>query len=170
MFFDDALHYYLTEEDFYDDPFCDKNGVLINNLGISNTKDLNEAEKALSALQNTRLQENISVFLGNFDLQHLQNIHHQLFMDVYPWAGQLRRVNTYKGECIFLHYNSIAPLTDLLFSCLNNNFNHLINNKENIDLVCSFLDRFFVVLNYIHPFREGNGRSQCFMLGQILFK
>ncbi|MEQ1261875.1 hypothetical protein ABLU01_19390, partial [Acinetobacter pittii] len=84
MFFDDALHYYLTEEDFYDDPFCDKNGVLINNLGISNTKDLNEAEKALSALQNTRLQENISVFLGNFDLQHLQNIHHQLFMDVYP--------------------------------------------------------------------------------------
>ena len=91
-------------------------------------------------------------------------------MDVYPWAGQLRRVNTYKGECIFLHYNSIAPLTDLLFSCLNNNFNHLINNKENIDLVCSFLARFFVVLNYIHPFREGNGRSQCFMLGQILFK
>ena len=84
MFFEDALHYYLTEEDFYDDPFCDENGVLINNLGISNTKDLNEAEKALSALQNTRLQENISVFLGNFDLQHLQNIHHQLFMDVYP--------------------------------------------------------------------------------------
>ncbi|WP_422505386.1 Fic family protein, partial [Acinetobacter sp. JADD-285] len=36
--------------------------------------------------------------------------------------------------------------------------------------VCSFLARFFVVLNYIHPFREGNGRSQCFMLGQILFK
>lgn len=170
MFFDDALHYYLTEEDFYDDPFCDENGVLINNLGISNTKDLNEAEKALSALQNTRLQENISVFLGNFDLQHLQNIHHQLFMDVYPWAGQLRRVNTYKGECIFLRYNSIAPLSDLLFSCLNNNFNHLINNKENIDLVCSFLARFFVVLNYIHPFREGNGRSQRFMLGQILIK
>ncbi len=27
--FDDALHYYLTEEDFYDDPFCDENGVLI---------------------------------------------------------------------------------------------------------------------------------------------
>jgi cell filamentation protein len=28
MFFDDELHYYLTEEDFYDDPFCDENGVL----------------------------------------------------------------------------------------------------------------------------------------------
>lgn len=54
MFFDDALYFYLTEEDFYDDPFCDENVVLINNLGISNTKDLNEAEKALSALQNTR--------------------------------------------------------------------------------------------------------------------
>jgi cell filamentation protein len=170
MFFDDELHYYLTEEDFYDDPFCDENGVLLNNLGISNTKDLNEAEKALSALQNTRLQEHISAFLGDFDLQHLQNIHHQLFMDVYPWAGQLRRVNTYKGECIFLRYNSIASLSDLLFSCLNNNFNHLINNKENMDLVCGFLARFFVVLNYIHPFREGNGRSQRFMLGQILFK
>lgn len=62
MFFDDALYYYLTEEDFYDDPFCDENVVLINNLGISNTKDLNEAEKALSALQNTRWQENISGF------------------------------------------------------------------------------------------------------------
>ena len=130
MFFDDALHYYLTEEDFYDDPFCDENGVLINNLGISNTKDLNEAEKALSALQNTRLQENISVFLGNFDLQHLQNIHHQLFMDVYPWAGQLRLVNTYKGECIFLRYLNIAPLSELLFSCLRNNFEYLIDNKE----------------------------------------
>ena len=46
----------------------------------------------------------------------------------------------------------------------------MINNKENIDLVCSFLARFFVVLNYIHPFREGNGRSQRFMLDQILFK
>jgi len=42
-------------------------------------------------------------------------------MDVYPWDGQLRRVNTYKGECIFLRYNSIAPLLDMLFSYLNNN-------------------------------------------------
>lgn len=169
MFFDDELHYYLTEEDFYDDPFCDENGVLINNLGISNTKDLNEAEKALSALQNTRLQEDIHIFLGDFDSEHLKNIHHQLFIDIYPWAGQLRLVNTYKGECIFLRYSNIAPLSELLFSCLNYNFEYLIDNKENIDLVCSFLARFFVVLNYIHPFREGNGRSQRFMLGQILF-
>ncbi|OTG62436.1 Fic/DOC family protein [Acinetobacter silvestris] len=170
MFFNDELHYYLTEEDFYDDPFCDENGVLINNLGISNTKDLNEAEKALSALQNTRLQEDIHIFLGDFDLEHLKNIHHQLFIDIYPWAGQLRLVNTYKGECIFLRYSNIAPLSELLFSCLNYNFEYLIDNKENIDLICSFLARFFVVLNYIHSFREGNGRSQRFMLGQILFK
>lgn len=170
MFFDDELHYYLTEEDFLDDPFCDENGVLINNLGISNTKDLNEAEKALSALQNTRLQENISIFLGDFDLNHLKNIHYQLFIDVYPWAGQLRLVNTYKGECIFLRYTNIATLAELLFSCLNENFEYLINNKEDIVLISSFLAKFFVVLNYIHPFREGNGRSQRFMLGQILFK
>lgn len=170
MFFDDELHYYLTEEDFLDDPFCDENGVLINNLGISNTKDLNEAEKALSALQNTRLQENISILLGDFDLNHLKNIHYQLFIDVYPWAGQLRLVNTYKGECIFLRYINIATLAELLFSCLNENFEYLINNKEDIVLISSFLAKFFVVLNYIHPFREGNGRSQRFMLGQILFK
>ena len=79
-------------------------------------------------------------------------------------------MNTYKGECIFLRYLNIVPLSHLLFSCLKNNFNYLIDNKENIGLICTFLARFFVVLNYIHPFREGNGRSQRFMLGQILFK
>ncbi|MBM4490585.1 hypothetical protein GS471_21750 [Rhodococcus hoagii] len=27
---------------------------------------------------------------GNYDLAHMQRIHHHLFQDVYPWAGEIR--------------------------------------------------------------------------------
>ncbi|MGW4336745.1 hypothetical protein ACWEK5_28650 [Rhodococcus koreensis] len=27
---------------------------------------------------------------GNYDLTHLRRVHHHLFQDVYPWAGELR--------------------------------------------------------------------------------
>src|SRR5882672_2586052 len=38
---------------------------------------------------------------GRFDSAHLQGIHHYIFQDVYPWAGELRTVNIGKSGDLF---------------------------------------------------------------------
>ena len=43
-------HYYVAGYSVEDDPYSQPNGVLINNFGIDNTRDLEEIEAASAAL------------------------------------------------------------------------------------------------------------------------
>jgi fido (protein-threonine AMPylation protein) len=66
--------------------------VLRNKLGITDPAELDYVERELVA---QRAAEGIPT--GRFDLAHLQDIHGDLFQDVYDWAGQLRTVEISKG-------------------------------------------------------------------------
>lgn len=67
------------------------NGVLINSLSLTTTAELGEAEAEFVPYRTAELWE--SPVVGRFDLTHLQEIHHRLFQDIYPWAGQCRKVD-----------------------------------------------------------------------------
>lgn len=88
-------HYYAYGSSVEDDPYVLPNGVLINNLGLTNTAELEEAEAEFVLYRTTELWE--SPVEGFFNLAHLQEIHRRLFQDVYPWAGEVRVVDIRYG-------------------------------------------------------------------------
>lgn len=92
---------------------------------------------------------------GNFDLNHLQKIHRFIFEDIYSWADELRCVNIAKGNqfCLCQHLEIYAAD---LFNKLKAE-NYLIGSNENI---AHRLAYYLSEINVLHPFREGNGRTQ----------
>jgi len=74
--------------------------VLINTFNIRDAVQLEEVERELTILQITELQK--APIQGDFDLNHLKAIHHFIFKDIYPWAGQIRQGDFLaKGTSVF---------------------------------------------------------------------
>ena len=79
------------------DPYLYPNSpALINNLGITDADELEHIERQLIS---SRMDEGCPE--GDFDLKHLQAIHHHLFQDVYEWAGEIRTLEINKGGSQF---------------------------------------------------------------------
>ncbi len=86
----------------------------------------------------------------------LQQIHRQLFADLYDFAGQIRQQNISKGNFRFanaLYLEDILPKIDKM-------------SEENLDKI---IDK-YVEMNIAHPFLEGNGRSTRIWLDLIFQK
>ncbi len=146
------------------DPYCyPGTDVLINLLDIQNQEELSEAEAAFSAerYRTYRAQE---LSLENFNFEHLQQLHHHLFQDLFSWAGQIRTVDITKGSTRFCTYTRIPVESNKLIS----NIPQLSTIKETSELLENIAD-LFCELNLIHPFREGNGRTQRFFFEELMF-
>ena len=132
-----------------------KSDILINKLNITDNKELlDEAERQITALKILDLK--MKPVKGNFDINHLLYIHKYIFEDIYKWAGKTRNVNIAKGNkfcnCVFIE----DKLKELLFELKSDNY--LIGmSRESIQKKLSY---YLSELNAIHPFREGNGRTQ----------
>ena len=146
----------------YDDPYLDQAaGVLRNRLGITDAARLRQVEADVSYLRDQDLKRH--PLPGRYDLAHLAEFHRRLFGDVYDWAGELRRVNVAR-TALFAHWEYIESYGgDVL--------NKLASEKflAGLDRAV-FLDRFthyFGEVNAVHPFREGNGRTQRAFFRQL---
>lgn len=135
--------------------YCyDGSDVLINKLNIKDEREFYIAERAYSSARQTVLKER--PLYGNLDFDHLKAIHHYLFQDLFYWAGKTRTVAIAKGNlfCLPQYIDSFAKD---LFSNLKNSKYFLNQNKE--QLITS-ITNLLGDLNALHPFREGNGRTQ----------
>lgn len=145
------------------DPYLDpRTGILRNLLGIEDQATLDRAESSLSFLQAAKLLE--QPVSGNFDLAHLQLIHRRLLGDVYDWAGEIRQGEIQKGDTIFARYLMIDSAARRLFGQLADE-DHLRGLDQN-----EFSQRsafYLGEINVLHPFREGNGRTQREFIGQL---
>jgi cell filamentation protein len=143
--------------DSFADPFCYKNSfVLKNKAGLRDYDALESYELEMMTL---RAQEPWPA--GKFDTRHYRAIHHHWFQDVYTWAGRYRRVRTAKGGNVFCYPEYIATQMELLFARLQNPaFLPDCGKEAFISAAAKFLGE----LNAIHPFREGNGRTQLAFL------
>lgn len=141
---------------FYDavlDPYCySGTTVLKNRLGLRDQATLDAFEHELTA---QRFNEPLPV--GQLSIAHYRAIHRHLFQDVYPWAGRLRTVRISKGGNMFCYPEHIASEMRKLFSELKReNFLRDLPSTAFVSRAAHFL----ADLNAVHPFREGNGRSQ----------
>ncbi len=141
----------------YIDPdykYTNKNGVLHNLAKI-------EDEKILLAYESLKVSKRIEELFENpikiKDSNSLLFIHHYLFQDVYEWAGKVRTVNISKngkpffdGERFYIAFQYIETLIAEYKAIQKTNKQELAHKLAEI------LDN----VNYLHPFREGNGRTQ----------
>lgn len=139
----------------WDDRYCyPHSNVLRNKLGITDAEKLQIAEREITSLRIARAK--IEPVKGDFDLKHLQRIHHYIFSDIYEWAGELRWVNIAKGN-FFCAAPYIEAQAEELFDRLRaEKYLAAVSQKELPIRLAYYLSE----INVIHPFREGNGRTQ----------
>jgi cell filamentation protein len=133
--------------------------VLKNKADIREQDALDRFERRMTFL---RLQENIPS--GDFDLPHLQAIHRHIFQDVYNWAGKLRTVEINKGSSQFQFRQYIETgMADVHRRIQSHNYLKNLSKHDFADLAGEIMGD----VNYVHPFREGNGRTQMQYLKQL---
>lgn len=138
-----------------DDRYCYPDSeVLINKLDIRDEADLFTAEKELTFIRIQELQEN--PIIGAFDFAHLKRIHEYIFQDLYTWAGKIRTVEIGKGN-MFCTTACIDSYADSVFGKY---YKQCRENKNFKEKFITALAENYGDLNALHPFREGNGRTQ----------
>ena len=141
------------------DPYFDESiGDLRNLLGAKSSKELKELEPQIVFANELEL-ESINIPRTN-DFTELLSIHKQLFKGVYDWAGKIRTVDVKKNNEdaeYFLIVSKIRDAANFVFAELTEE--GYLQNLSKEDFV-KRLAHFYDQLNYIHPFREGNGRAQ----------
>ena len=146
-----------------DDPYVyPGTNVLRNHLGIRDAAELAELEAAISAGRIAQLERRL--IPGDYDTAHLQAVHRWIFGDIYPWAGELRTVKIAKGESMFALPQHVTPYLSGVLSDLAGE--DRLRGLDRADFVAR-LAHYFAELNAVHPFREGNGRTQRAFLGNI---
>jgi cell filamentation protein len=139
------------------DPLCYPGTTVLKNLlGLREQAELDEAEVALFLI---RADEPLPA--GNLDAAHYLDIHKHLFQDVYEWAGQIRTIRIGKGGNWFCFPEHVEPQLARAFREYGN-----VDDMAKLP-PAEFAKRtahLLADLNAIHPFREGNGRTQLAFL------
>lgn len=142
------------------DPLCyPGTNVLKNLLDIDDPQLLDEAELALFL---TRAEEPAPI--GDFNVDHYLSLHRHLFQDVYPWAGEIRSIRIGKDGNWFCYPEYVATQLDRVFAELGDPDAWTSMNAPDF---ARHVGHFLAELNAVHPFREGNGRTQLTFLAML---
>ncbi len=135
--------------------YIDKETGILRNLA-----DITDPDALLffeSGAVTKRIQELYENPIKIKNIKSLFAIHQHLFQDVYSWAGEKRNVEISKaGKQFFptIYFENAFQFIDSLISDYKKISK---NDKYKIaEQLAEILDN----VNYLHPFREGNGRAQ----------
>lgn len=139
-----------------------------NKLGISDSFKFEKISRAYTSLRMREIER--GCVKGNFDYQHLKDIHKHLFQDVFDWAGKTRDELGLNGNFIklgqhFVPGNKLQEFSKIIFDELKSE-NYLKDAKD-LNHFAKGLAKFMGELNALHPFREGNGRTQRIFLNDL---
>lgn len=141
--------------DEFIDPYLDlETGILRNFAGANTQEKLRKAETDVAGMAELTLGD---VPRSN-NLAELQAIHRALFGKIYDWAGEIRTVDIKKGsEEFFLFVFQVSEGAKFVFDepAKENTLKDL--SKEDFVKRLAYS---YEQVNFIHPFREGNGRTQ----------
>ncbi|EAI7269741.1 Fic/DOC family protein [Campylobacter jejuni] len=156
-----------TSEDFF------KKLITNNKLNIENEKIFEKESKKYTSQRIDELITN--PIKGNFDYQHLKNIHRYIFQDIFHWAGKDRMEIGLQGNFAkyapngilinFVSGENLKETAKQIFTWLKED-NYLKNSKD-LNHFAKSLAEFTRNLNTLHPFREGNGRTQRIFLNEL---
>ena len=130
--------------------------VLRNLVGATDEDALAAAENDLCSARAAILRENLPPAEGT--LEQLRRIHRFLFRDVYDWAGEVRTIDMGKGEGL--------PFQPLELFSIGVRYSEGVLRADDLlkglghDEFVKRLSVSYNNFNILHPFREGNGRTQ----------
>lgn len=84
----------------------------------------------------------------------LQAVHRALFAGLYPFAGEIRKLNISKGGFRFANSLYLVPALEAIEKMPETTFEEIIAK--------------YVEMNIAHPFMEGNGRATRIWLDMML--
>lgn len=159
---------YLPVEDGQIDPYIDPaTGVLRNKLGLTRWEELKQAE-ALAV--RVKWPDSINTTVGKvefyknrcfrdptrspayFSVRIIYYIHESLFSTIYDWAGAFRTIPISRAD--------EKPCFNACPETLEAQVGEAIRNAIDDPDFLANIGRHYTELNYQHPFREGNGRTQ----------
>jgi len=145
------------------DPYVYPGTTVLRNIA-GHTEDSALAEREAQTTTLRLAQLGALRLDGVYDLRHLRDFHSFIFQDIYPWAGELRNTPLAKPGSMF------AP-PGLIESYAGGVFRQLAEEQWLRGLTThEFADRvthYYAEINAVHPFRDGNGRSQRAFLRQL---
>lgn len=153
----EIANYFSPEQDPYLNP---DTRILENIPGLETQDELDRFEEILfqaNFTEATAYAQNIAYF----NLDAWQTIHRICFSDIYKWAGELRTVRISKGNTVFAYPEHIENQSNKIFADLNN---ILKSGQMPLEKAAEL----FAEINVLHPFREGNGRTQRILYSEIL--
>ncbi|QWK81275.1 Fic family protein [Ochrobactrum sp. BTU1] len=144
--------------------------TLKNLLGATSFEQLEQAEHPKLAQRLIELYEGIGP-QATFDISYLQALHKHLFQDVFEWAGTLRHnVFTFADgtQASMPAMHKIGGRDFAIGNEIDRNLQSLMSDLEARNYLRGLDQKTFATqaadafarLNSIHPFREGNGRTQ----------
>lgn len=137
----------------YQSSYSDSSDVLKNKFGLNKKELLEEKERLLTNYKLADLY--ITGITGDFDVKHYLSIHKYLFSDIYEFAGEIRSENIQKTLPFCLPNLIYSNLEDTLRRAKRDSAR--IQNEEEL---IHFFAYYYSELDIIHPFMEGNGRTE----------
>ena len=138
-------------------------GVLRNLLNIEEADALDHAVNDIVTAAWAAL---VGEFPEAFDLNYLCSVHASLFGDLFEWAGQQRDVHLYAAgaDLIYCPFEEMQERLETLFADLGRK--DWLQGLDRWDFA-SELAKAWGRLTYIHPFRDGNTRTQSFFFSRL---
>lgn len=137
--------------------------VLINKFNIKDEKALNIMEQSITSTMIAKAM--LEIPFNDVDFNFYKMLHKFVFSDIYEWAGKVRNVDMSKKGTIFCDKNKIEERGNKIFERLKNNA--FLSEYSDDEFILEFTD-LYCDLNYLHPFREGNGRIQRLFLSMLI--
>jgi cell filamentation protein len=135
-----------------DHPYCyPGTDVYRNKEDIRDREELERLERLASARRLEMLPHDLPITVDGY-----REIHRYMLKDVYDWAGEYRTVTTGRGAP-FCKAEFIAAEMDKRFAAINAENN--LRGRAPGDFATRAAEH-SCELNAIHPFLDGNGRTQ----------
>lgn len=143
--------------------------VLRNRRGYTDPEKLSAFEREATSASETKLA--VDPVPTTFDRAHLSGIHERLFEDTYEWAGRMRDETFELEDGTRIGPKETLGKGDAEFARASEITNRLNQITDYIESQNTFRDasppqftrgaaEVLAEVNEIHPFREGNGRTQ----------
>jgi len=140
--------------------------VFVNRLGIRDYRVLMSKEASITAVRSFELMQTPKLILmHSYDLSHAKSIHRYLFQDIYEWAGCIRSYDMSLCGDEFTPASEIEHYFESVLHQEIDQSNYMIGLHKCKVIEC--LSRWLGLMCLIHPFPEGNGRTQRIFISML---
>ncbi len=138
--------------------------LLENNFGAADHAMLAELEFVASAGRMVGWHRRLADGDIGADALDVRALHRQLFCDVYEWAGSYRVCELRLGEEAFARRSTVQRRMARVEASARAVAKDAGDSE---DTMADRLAALYAEYNYVHPFREGNGRTGTLMLHTV---